>query len=92
MSHFDAQAFQEREQVVNRLIGGRATFVKGLREAAVAHRSDEPMRDGAAPMHQSASESKAHRSIFNPLHFFLQLGCEGQKALREILGRKKGSS
>jgi hypothetical protein len=92
MSHFDSQAFHQREQLVKRLVEDRATFVRVLREAAAAHDSAESPRDGAHPMHQSTSQAKTPRSIFNPLHFFLQLACEGQKALHNILGRKKGSS
>ena len=92
MSHFDTRAFQEREELVDRMAEGRAAFVKGLQEAAAAHQSTASTgaRDKPDLMHQSA-DSKTHRSIFDPLHYFFQLACEGQKAFRKVLGRKKGS-
>src|SRR5450432_4331507 len=94
MSHFDAQAFQEREELVNRMVEGRATFVKRLQAAAAAHHSTGSARERerADLMHQATLESWTHRSTFGPLHHFLQLGCEVQKAVRKAFGGKKGSS
>jgi hypothetical protein len=94
MSHFDAQAFQEREDLLNRMIKGRAAFVKLLHEAVAASHGTGSTPERARPdfTHPSMSKSRAQPSLFGPLQVLLRLGCGGLKVFRKVLGRKQGSS
>jgi hypothetical protein len=74
------------------MVEARAAFVRGLQEAAGAPRGTGSTSAVTALPHHSTSESKAHRSIFSPLLYFLQLGYEGQKALRKALSRRNINS
>jgi hypothetical protein len=87
MSHFDASANQQREALVRRLAENRAAFVISLQEAAAARRATGSAGVATELLHHSTTESKAHRSIFSPLLYWLQLGYEGLQQLRRTFGR-----
>jgi hypothetical protein len=92
MSHFDARVNHLREELVSRMVKDRAAFLRELEDAAGAHDGTGPTSTSAHWWNHLTLESKAHRSIFSPLLYLLQLGYQGQQAFRRAISRGKGST